>query len=432
MKVIEDIYNLEDIMANWKLYTPDGTTELLPDQCADKTTVENSICEVFEDFGYKVVETPVMQFYDAYTTGSGAIPQEVMYKFFDRDGRILVLRPDITTCIARMAAGKLNDGVFPKRLYYSGKVFRYADRLYDVSCEFCQAGIELIGAKGDAADAEVIACAIEALISSGLEKFQIEVGQVDFYKGLILKSGICEETSEKIRALIDKKDSFAIEQLLKDIDADESTKSMIAKLPTLFGDIEVINSIDTSALSEQSKNALKNLKNVYAILESYGLSKYVSFDLSLVQGINCYTGIIFKGITHGIGYSICSGGRYDGLCSEFGADLPAVGMAIETDRLISVLSRNEEMGQSHSSDLLVFSEDSSVKYKLLKALRHEGYIAEDYISDDNFENAVEYAIKTGIHGVMNVCAQNDIITIHNLEDGSITEADLCEFLCEEE
>ena len=136
-------------MANWKLYTPDGTTELLPDQCADKTSVENSICEVFEDFGYKVVETPVMQFYDAYTTPSGAIAQEGMYKLFDRDGRILVLRPDITTCIARMAAGKLSDGVFPKRLYYSGKVFRYADRLYDVSCEFCQAGVELIGAKSD-------------------------------------------------------------------------------------------------------------------------------------------------------------------------------------------------------------------------------------------------------------------------------------------
>lgn len=419
-------------MANWKLYTPDGTTELLPDQCADKTSVENSICEVFEDFGYKVVETPVMQFYDAYTTPSGAIQQEVMYKFFDRDGRILVLRPDITTCIARMAAGKLSDGVFPKRLYYSGKVFRYADRLYDVSCEFCQAGIELIGAKTDSADAEVIACAIEALLSSGLNIFQIEVGQVEFFKGLISAENIPDETAEKIRSLIDKKDSFAIEQLLKDLDIDENIKNLISKLPTLFGDIEIIDAINISALPKQSADAIINLKNVYSILCDYGLSKYISFDLSLVQGINCYTGIIFKGITHGIGYSICSGGRYDGLCGEFGTDLPAVGMAIETDRLISVLSRNEEMGLLHSSDLLVYCENNSLKYKILSSLRHEGYAAEDYVSGGSFIDALNYAKKAGIHGVMNVSEKDDLITIHNLEDDSVSECDLCEFLGEEE
>ncbi|MBE7027912.1 MAG: ATP phosphoribosyltransferase regulatory subunit [Ruminococcaceae bacterium] len=419
-------------MANWKLYTPDGTTEFLPGQCADKTSVENSICEVFEDFGYKVVETPVMQFYDAYTTQSGAIAQEVMYKFFDRDGRILVLRPDITTCIARMASGKLSDGILPKRLYYSGKVFRYADRLYDVSCEFCQAGIELIGAKTDTADAEVISCAIEALLSTGLEKFQIEVGQVEFFKGLIASSNISDETSEKIRALIDKKDSFAIEQLLKKIATDEHIKDLICKLPTLFGDIDVLDSIDVSSLPKQSKDAILNLKNVYSILCDYGFGKYISFDLSLVQGINCYTGIIFKGITHGIGYSICSGGRYDGLCGEFGTDLPAVGMAIETDRLISVLSRNKEMGHIYSSDLLVYCENNSLKYRLLKSLRDEGYAAEDYVLDGNFSDAYNYAKSAKIQGVMNVSNTEHLVTIHNLEDGSFTECDLCELLGEAE
>ncbi|MBE7039857.1 MAG: ATP phosphoribosyltransferase regulatory subunit [Ruminococcaceae bacterium] len=419
-------------MANWKLYTPDGTTELLPGQCAYKTSVENSICEVFEDFGYKVVETPVMQFYDAYTTPSGTIAQEVMYKFFDRDGRILVLRPDITTCIARMASGKLSDGIIPKRLYYSGKVFRYADRLYDVSCEFCQAGIELIGAKTDEADAEVISCAIEALLSTGLEKFQIEVGQVEFFKGLIAASNISDETSEKIRALIDKKDSFAIEQLLKDMDIDEYIKNLICKLPILFGDIDVLDSIDLSRLPKQSKDAILNLKNVYSVLCDYGLAKYISFDLSLVQGINCYTGIIFKGITHGIGYSICSGGRYDGLCGEFGSDLPAVGMAIETDRLISVLSRNDEMEHAQSSDLLIYCEDNRLKYRLLKSLRHEGYIAEDYVLGGNFNDALSYAKNAKIHGVMNISNAEDSVTIHNLEDGSVSECDLCELLGEEE
>lgn len=413
-------------MANWKLYTPDGTAELLPDQCADKTLVENSICEVFEDFGYKVIETPVMQFYDAYTTNSGTIPQETMYKFFDRDGRILVLRPDITTCVARMAAGKLFDGVLPKRLYYSGKVFRYQDRQYDVICEFCQAGIELIGIKNDKADAEVISCAIESLIASGLENFQIELGQVEFFKGLT--SSLSDEVAEKIRALIDKKDSFAIDQFLKTIDIDENIKKLISKLPSMFGDIEILDSIDLKSLPEQSQAAVLNLKNVYSILKDYGLDNYVSIDLSLVQGINCYTGIIFKGITHGIGYSICQGGRYDGLCGEFGNDLPAVGMAIETDKLLSVLSRGDFEVNKHPSDLVLYCSDNALKYRVLKALRNEGYTVEDYIGDDSCEDAEKYAEQIGVQGFAFVYENHDILSIHNFAENITEEIELSDFL----
>ena len=273
-------------MADWKLYTPEGTQDVLPRQCANKMKMEAAVAEVFEGFGYQVVETPVLQFYDAFDTQSGKIPQEMMFKFFDAQGRILVLRPDITTCLARMVASKLDDGVYPKRLYYCGKVFRYIDEFASGQREFCQAGIELFGAKGDVADAEVIACAIEGLLAAGLERFQIEIGQVDFYKGIVSQAGLGEDDAETLRALIDKKDALAISEFLKGRNIEAGLVQLLEKLPTLFGGIEIIKQLDMSLLNEQAIAALENLKNIYALLCSYGYEDYISIDLSLVQGIH--------------------------------------------------------------------------------------------------------------------------------------------------
>ncbi|MGN1059352.1 MAG: ATP phosphoribosyltransferase regulatory subunit, partial [Clostridia bacterium] len=291
-------------MADWKRYTPEGTQDVLPRQCADKTRMEAAIADVFESFGYHVAETPVLQFYDAFDTQSGKIPQEMMFKFFDAQGRILVLRPDITTCFARMTASKLDDGIYPKRLHYCGKVFRYIDEFASGQREFCQAGIELFGADGDLADAEVIACAIEALLAAGLEKFQIEIGQVAFYKGIIAQTGLNDEDAETLRAYIDKKDALAISEFLLDKGVDAGLARFLEGLPTLFGGADILADMDAALLGEQAMAALCNLKNVYELLCAYGYEEYISIDLSLVQGINRYTGIIFKGITHGIGYSI--------------------------------------------------------------------------------------------------------------------------------
>ena len=292
-------------MASWKRYTPEGTQDVLPRQCVNKSKIEATIADVFESFGYHVAETPVLQFYDAFDTAVGKIPQETMFKFFDAQGRILVMRPDITTCFARMMASKMDDGIYPKRLHYCGKVFRYVDEFAAGQREFCQAGIELYGAEGDLADAEVIACAIEALLATGLEKFQIEIGQVAFYKAITAQIGLSDEEANILADYMDKKDALAISSFLKNKAVDTRLASLIEKLPVLFGGIDIIDSLDADLLGEDAKAALLNLKNVYALLCAYGYEEYVSIDLSLVQGINHYTGIIFKGITHGIGFSIC-------------------------------------------------------------------------------------------------------------------------------
>ena len=414
-------------MSNWRLYTPEGTTDLLPKQCAEKSMIENSITDVFASYGYQVVETPVMQFYDAYDTPSSKMEQEILYKFFDKEGRIMVLRPDVTTSLARMVATKLPVGPFPLRMQYSGKVFRYVDSYSSVQREFCQSGIELLGVKNDMADCEVILCAMEALLSVGLETFQIEIGQVEFFKGIMEQASLSDEEAENVRRYIDKKDTLALDEYLKTLNLTKPIYDILTKLPSLFGGIEILNEIDESSLREKSRVALTNLRNIYKILAECGYEKYISIDLSLVKGINCYTGMIFKGITHGVGFPICSGGRYDGLTTEFGADIPAVGMAIGTDRLMGVLTRQNLLESTIGSDALVFGSDSAKCFKLLTALRNEGYVAEQYLNDDKYENAVALARKTNIQGIISI-TEGDNVCVHNLADDTKNYITLDELL----
>lgn len=412
-------------MADWKRYTPEGTQDVLPRQCANKMKTEAAIADVFESYGYLVAETPVMQFYDAFNTPSGKIPQETMFKFFDAEGRILVLRPDITTCLARMVACKLDDGVYPKRLYYCGKVFRFLDQNTAGEREFCQAGIELFGAKSDLADAEVICCAIEALRAAGLEKFQIEIGQVDFYKAIVAQAGLSEEDSEALRVLMDKKDSLAINEFLQNKPINSDLAALLETLPSMFGGPEIFERLDATLLNEQAKEAIRNVKQVYSILADYGYEAYISIDLSLVQGINRYTGMIFKGITHGIGYSICAGGRYDGLTGEFGTELSAVGMAIGTDRLLTVLSRQNLLEPVWGADFLVSSKDHALAQRVLSELRESGYVAEQALCGESEDALLAYAEKNGIQGILTVIDEHTA-QIYNLELGNKTQVDLCE------
>ena len=418
-------------MADWKLYTPEGTQDVLPKQCAYKAELEATIASVFERFGYHVAETPILQFYDAFDTQDGKIPQEMMYKFFDAQGRILVLRPDITTCFAWMMASKMDDGIYPKRLHYCGKVFRYIDEFASGQREFCQAGIELYGADGDVADAEVIACAIEALLAAGLEKFQIEIGQVEFYKGIIAQTGLTNEESEILCGFIDKKDALAISEFLKGKKVDEKLAAFLEELPTLFGSADILSGMDAALLGSRAMAALNNLKNVYDLLCAYGYEEYVSIDLSLVQGINRYTGIIFKGITHGIGFSVCSGGRYNGLTGEFGNSLSAVGMAIGTDRLLTVLTRQQNGSDTLGADFLVSATNPATAYQVVTALRDSGYCAEQALSDETGDALLRYAEANNIQGIITV-ASDGKIKIYNISLDETHETDLETFLIHDE
>lgn len=180
-------------MSDWKLHTPIGLSDILPEECEKKKEVENIINDVFISMGYKEIETPAFEYYDVFAGGSGQISQENMFKFFDEKGRILTLRPDITTSIARVCATKLHEENLPMRLCYTGNVFR-AEKTEGVrQREFTQSGIELLGSDTPNADAEVIAAAIESLLAVGISDFRVEIGQVAFFNGLVERRDFLEK-----------------------------------------------------------------------------------------------------------------------------------------------------------------------------------------------------------------------------------------------
>ena len=332
-------------------HTPAGLTDILVKECELKFKIETAAREVFARHGYHVVQPPMFEYYDVYD--AAVTKAENMFKFFDNNGRMLALRPDLTTSVARIAATKPL-GELPYRIAYSGSAFRNDETFSnDRRREFSQAGIELIGNGGTDADAEVIEIAIETLLKFGVKDFRIDMGHADYYKGLAEIAGLDPIVSDKLRANINDKDFVAIEGILDGIDIDEKLKEVFMELPKMFGGIETaVAAAKNPIIGEKSRAALENLISVYEILKGKGLDKYISTDLGMVPNLDYYTGIIVKGFAKGVAFPICSGGRYDNLTEKFGKALPATGIAIGIERVMTALSDIRERNDENASEYI--------------------------------------------------------------------------------
>ena len=210
----------------------------------------------------------------------------------------------------------------PLRLCYLGQTFlnraSYQGRLHETT----QTGVELIGDDSSDGDAEMIALVIDALKATGLQEFQVELGQVEFYRGLVEEAGLDEETQEQLRELIENKNFFGVEELLSEQTMGEELKKVFLKLPEFFGDIEHIRLARSMTGSPRALRAIDRLERVQEILDNYGLGEYVSYDLGMLSKYSYYTGIIFKAYTYGTGEYLVTGGRYDKLLVQFGKDTP--------------------------------------------------------------------------------------------------------------
>lgn len=413
-------------MSDWKLHTPVGVNDILPEQCSRKKSIESEIWNVFSSIGYKEIEVPSFEYYDCYVGSEGTFSQESLFKFFDNEGRILALRPDFTTSIARMAATKLSETSVPQRFQYTGNVFRAELCEGSRQREFTQCGIELIDSYSPAADAEVIAAAMEAILAVGIEEFSIEIGQVAFFNGLVEQAGLDEKMTEKLRERIDAKDTFGIQAITDKLDIDEKIKKLMIDLPYMFGNADVIEKAYVEGLNETSGLALDNLKTIYKLLSAYGFEQYISVDLGMLQSIDYYTGTIFKGYTHGIGYPICAGGRYDNLMGKFGAQRGAVGVAIGINRLMSVLKDRDEHSVSSS---LIFAEEGAeaLAYELAYNLRVNGCLVEYYIGGGDYTDAEEYSLKTDNACMLRVF-KDGVLMIKDFSTNEITQTTAADFL----
>lgn len=336
---------------NKNTHTPQGLTDILFDECEAKFEIEYKAREVFKHHGYHMVQPPSFEYYDVYD--AAVTKAENMFKFFDNNGRMLALRPDITTSVARIAATKPL-GELPYRIAYSGSAYRNDEAFSnDRQREFSQVGMELIGIKGIEADVEVIDITVEALLEFGITDFQIDMGQVDYFKGLSEAAGLTDATSDSLREKINDKDYVAIDGLLDSMDISDELKSMFKELPHMFGGIEIAEkALLNNSLNEKSKLALENLVQVYNELKKKGKESHLAVDLSMIPSLDYYTGIIVKGFSKGVAFPICSGGRYDSLTEKFGRSLPATGMAIGIERVMTAVSGNNEEIAENSSEYI--------------------------------------------------------------------------------
>ena len=416
-------------MTKWKIYTPEGVQDILVNECFVKRNIEDKIRKVFRSAGFYEVETPIVEFYDAFLAEDGITAQETMFKFFDQQGRILVLRPEITIPIARLAATKFKDVNHPLRFCYIGNAFNYKELGGGKQKEFTQAGVELLGVNSPEADAEIIATAIKAVKASGLENFQIDIGQVDFFKGLMEETGLSDEETEQMRVLIDRKDYLAVEELVKTHNIREDLKELVLSLPRLFGSLDVIDRVEKYSINEKSINALENLRKVLKILDDYGLSKYVSIDLGMVQSLNYYTGIIFRGFTYGVGFPILSGGRYDNLVEKFGKVSSATGFSLGINMIMMALERQKIETEKPSIDSLICYKEEGRKtaFEVCEALRNQGLVIEIDVTGNGIDELKQYARMKGIGGIINIL-DDQRIEIHNIEENKTSTVTIDELL----
>ena len=317
----------------YAINTPEGTRDRLFAECRERRQVQTALTTLFQRRSYAEVSTPEVEFYDLFLQSGNPMPQESMLKIIDRSGKIMVMRPDCTTPIARVAATKLKAVPLPQRLYYDQTVFRSGQEHKGGSSEIAQCGVELIGAAGRKADLEMVAMAVDALCACGLKQFHIELGHVGFFRDLAGRMDMPAEAMEQMRVLIEGKNFAALGDMLEPY-AGQSASTALRRLSRLFGGAEVL---DEAERLTGGSSALTYLRKLYTELAQAGYGAYIRFDMGLVHQRGRFPGLcggsrrcrslrweirpIGGGIwKEGAGHRLCRGcGRSRGLPPQPGA-----------------------------------------------------------------------------------------------------------------
>ena len=382
------------------LHTPDGVRDIYGHECAMKDLIEENVLRTLKSFGYDRIETPTFEFFDIFNQERGSVSSREMYKFFDRDNNTLVLRPDITPAIARCVTKFFREETQPVRLCYLGNTFlnsvNYTGRLKEIS----QSGAELIGDSTADADTEMVLMTVECLKAAGLTDFHVEIGEVGFYRGIVEAAGLTEEEDRELRELIENKNSFGVEEFAEAHVEDEKIRTSFIRLPMLFGGIGEISAARELTDSPRALAAIERLEKIAEIIEIYGLTDYVSFDLGMLSQYEYYTGMIFKAYSYGTGDYLVNGGRYDRLISQFGTDRSAVGFAVRIDSVLScIMSQKITLPVDETGALVVYRKRHTARaVALIRKMRGEGkrvaaQLWDERVSDEEYR---AYAERNGI------------------------------------
>ncbi len=368
------------------LHTPEGVRDIYGSEFVQKFELQQLLYHVLAERGYQGIETPTFEFFDVFSREVGTVPSRELYKFFDKEGNTLALRPDMTPSIARAVSKYFHDDT-PIRLCYMGNTFINYDKYQGRLKETTQLGAELMGEGSAASDVELLSVLVEALQAAGLKEFQVSIGQVEFFKALLKEAGIGSEAEENLRQLISDKNRFGAEELLEDYDLSPSLREIFLEMATLSGTTEVIEKARSLTDNPDALEALSRLETIYEGLKEKGFERYITFDLSMLSKYKYYTGIVFRAYSYGYGEPVAKGGRYDTLLSHFGRQLPAVGFAIVVDQLQRALNssgvRQEASGPDGKRYLTFALTKGRLAKKTLELLEKVGITCEEMKDPDS-------------------------------------------------
>jgi ATP phosphoribosyltransferase regulatory subunit len=352
---------------------PSGVQYIFDDEVRSRRWIERQAMGVFEGWSYSEIILPIFDYADLFALGMGKDQSEMTYRFTGRDGKLLALRPEMTSLVARTVATRFRDRPRPIRLSYSGEVFRWDEPRGGRQYEFHQIGLEHIGSDRLEADTEVLVVAIEALRRLGIEGFTITLGHADFFNGVAERLMLDQDSRRSLREAIDRKDAERLKAFME-AHADETNQDTFCHLAALAGKREVLEQARALVSNEKSLAALDDIERVYQITQALGIADYIDIDLGDVGGLDYYTGLTFKIYAPGLGAALGRGGRYDRLLANFGMAEPAVGFSLCLDWLAQLIAPALRERAVESNDVVRLKPDDDLVavFKEANRLRSEG------------------------------------------------------------
>jgi ATP phosphoribosyltransferase regulatory subunit len=402
---------------------PTGVKDFLPVKAAKLEYLQNTLRDIYRCWGFRPIEPAVLEDLAVLELGLGTDLRERTFRFDDRQtGRLVAFPPDITPQVARIAATRMREMPLPFRLCYNGRVLRHTEQRLGKDREVFQSGVELIGLSGPEADAEMIAMAVKCLQGVGATEFTIDIGQVEFLRGILCDLPLDPQQTIAVHTAITAKDISGLQQLLKDLPLTDRQRSELTALPRLYGGREVLEQARQAITNPTSQKALNELEQVLEVLTVYGVDEHITLDLGEMRGFDYHSGLIFQGFLSGFGRAVCAGGRYDGLTARYGFPAPATGFAFNMYNLLFALDSSLDERAEEGTDILLFSsgQDKAPAQRLAATLRSQGFtVARDIIERDQAES-LDYARRMHYRCLLVLEASRDELTLIHTADGKET------------
>lgn len=352
---------------------PGGLRYYFASEARTRRAIEATAIDVFAGWSYQEIITPTVDYYSLFEQGMGAPEAERAFRFSDRDNRLLALRPDVTSSIARAAVTLLSKRPRPLRLCYAANVFHQRSQSHAHSHrESRQIGCELLGRNSTAADIELLTIAIEVLARLNLNRrFVITLSDIEIFNGIVENLGLEPEARNELRRLVDIRAVAELERFLTP-HASAKEAAAFADLIQLSGKGEVFRNTRQVITNPRSCAALDRLERLWRVVEALGWSEQFEIDLGDVARLDYYTGLTFKVYVEGCGSRVGSGGRYDTLTGRFGKAEPAVGFVLDVDALADQLEAKSLASQTPDTSSLPITladEDLAVLFRRAIELR---------------------------------------------------------------